>query len=91
MSDKNILNSPIETIGNMKSDISSKYDNHIKEKAIKKVDELLQLHKLKAEDIEPDDYEAMVSDAISEIKKGYVSKAATVGFSLLGLDLLLGW
>ena len=72
------------------SNITNKYDTHIKKKAIKNVDEKLLLHSLKVEDIESDDYETMISDEMCKIKQEYATNAAKVGLSLLGLDLLLG-
>ncbi len=87
MSKDNFIDKTINAV----SSIGDKYDNHIKEKAIKKVDEKLLLHKLKVEDIESDDYEAMISDAIREIKEEYATKTAQVGIGLLGLDILFGW
>ncbi len=87
MSKDNFIDKSIDTING----IGNKYDEHIKEKAIKEVDRTLSLHNLNAEDIEEDDYEAMVSEEISKIKENYSSNIAKVGFSLLGLDLLLGW
>ena len=41
--------------------------------------------------IEEDDYEAMISEEMNKLKEKYSSNIAKVGFSLLGLDLLLGW
>jgi len=72
------------------TDITDKYDTHIKKKAIKNVGEKLLLHSLKVEDIESDDYETMISDEMCKIKQEYAANAAKVGLSLLGLDLLLG-
>ena len=76
---------------NILTDIGDKYDNHLKEKAIKIVDEKLLLNKLKVEDIDEDDYEAMVSDAISQIKENYATKVAQGAMTVLGFDLLFGW
>ena len=75
---------------NIITDLSNKYDKHLRKQAIKKVDEKLLLHNLKIEDISEDDYEAMVSEAIIEIKKEYATNTAKVGLSLLGLDLFFG-
>ena len=90
MKENNLIDKSINTISDISNSISSKYDNHLKEKAIKKVDEKLLLHKLKVEDIEQDDYEAMISDAISEIKKDYATKTAQIALGALGLDILFG-
>ena len=70
------------------SSIGDKYDEHIKNKAIKIVDENIKLHDLTAQDIEEDDYEAMVSEEISKIKENYSSNIAKVALGALGLDLL---
>ncbi len=70
------------------SSIGDKYDDHIKSKAVKNVDENLKLHNLTAQDIEDDDYEAMISDEMSKIKENYSSNVAKVALGALGLDLL---
>ena len=75
---------------NLFTSIGNKYDKHIKKQAIKKVDEKLILHNLKLEDIDEDDYETMVNEAMTEIKKEYATNTAKVGLSLLGIDLLFG-
>ena len=90
MNENNLLDKSLSKISNITENITSKYDNHLKEKAIKKVDEKLLLHKLKVEDIEQDDYVAMISDAISEIKEDYATKTAQIALGALGLDVLFG-
>ena len=90
MKDNNIIDKSIETISDIGDTISSKYNNHIKQKAIKNVDENLKLHDLTAQDIEDDDYEAMISDEMSKIKENYSSNVAKVALGALGLDLLFG-
>ena len=70
--------------------IGDKYDKHIKRKAMKKVDENLKQHNLTADDIEIDDYEAMVNEEMSEIREKYASNTAKVALGALGLDLLFG-
>ncbi|RLA84288.1 MAG: hypothetical protein DRG78_01885 [Epsilonproteobacteria bacterium] len=91
MSKNNFVDKSIETISDIGSGISSKYENHLKEKAIKIVDEKLLLNSLKIEDLEDDDYEAMVSDAISQLKENYATKVAQGTMAVLGFDLLFGW
>jgi len=86
MSNKNIL----DKCKDIPQKISNKYEEHLRKRAIKKVDEKILLHNLKIEDIEIDDYEAMITEAISEIKKEYAFKTTQVALSILGLDLLLG-
>ena len=87
MSKDNFIDKSINAIGS----VGDKYDDHIKQKAIRNVDKTLLLHKLKIEDIDNDDYEAMISDEISKIKVDHSLNLAKVGFSLLGLDMLFGW
>ena len=84
MDKDNFFDKSVNTI----SSIGDKYDDHIKSKAIKNVDENLKLHNLTAEDIEDDDYEAMISDEMSKIKENYSSNIAKVALGALGLDLL---
>ena len=88
MSKDNFLDNTINSISDVGTNISNKYDNHIKQKAIKIVDENISSINLKVEDIESDDYEAMISEAMSEIKKEYSSNVAKVALGALGLDLL---
>ena len=91
MNENNLLDKSLNKLGNITENITSKYDKHLKEKAIKKVDEKLLLHKLKVNDIEQDDYEVMISDAISEIKEDYATKTAQIALGALGLDILFGF
>ena len=84
------LDKSLDYISNFSNRATDKYDNHIKQKAIKEVDNRLKEKNLIVDDINRDDYEAMVSEVITEIKKDYSSSVAKVGFSLLGLDLIFG-
>ncbi len=86
----NFIDKSLDTISELSDSITGKYDEHIKKKALKQVDEMIKSQGLDIEDIEEDDYEAMVSEAMLEIKEEYASNTAKVGFSLLGLDLLFG-
>jgi len=70
--------------------VTDKYDLHIRKRAIEEVAKKLKAANLSPSDIDADDYEAMVSEVITEIKKDYSSSVAKVGFSLLGLDLIFG-
>ena len=90
MNKDNFLDKTINSITDIGDNVLSRYDNHIKEKAIKIVDENITSLNLNVEDIESDDYEAMVSEEVSKIKEQYASNTAKVGLSLLGLDLLFG-
>lgn len=47
------------------------YDEHIREKSMKIVNEKLEQNGLKIEDIDSKDYEAMVSDASKDIQSNY--------------------
>jgi len=86
MDKNNFFNKSLDTI----KGIGDKYDKYIKKKAIKNVDENLMLHNLTADDIESDDYEAMISEEMSKIKVEYSSNVAKVALGALGLDLLFG-
>ena len=86
-----LLDKSLDTIGNITDDINDKYQTHLRKKAIKKVDEKLLLHNIKIEDISSDDYETMISEAISEIKADYATNTAKVALSALGLDMVFGW
>ena len=86
----NVLETTTSTIKSTTSNITDKYDQHVKKRAIKKVSKTLKESNLSVSNIEPDDYEAMVSDAIKDINSNYSKKAAQVGLSLLGLDLIFG-
>lgn len=84
MNKDNFFDKSIDTI----KGIGDKYDEHIKNKAIKIVDENITSNNLEIEDIEQDDYEAMVSEEMTKIKENYSSNAAKVALGALGLDLL---
>lgn len=86
MDKNNFFDKSIDTI----KSIGDKYDDHIKKKAIKNVDKNLMLHDLTVDDIETDDYEAMVSEEMSKIKENYSSNVTKVALGALGLDLLFG-
>lgn len=90
MNPKNILDETISTISNGVEKIGSKYDNHIKEKAIEKVNEKIEEKGLDIETIEADDYEAMVSDLSKDIREDYAKKASQGLLAVIGLDFLLG-
>ena len=87
----NLLDKSLETISNITDGIGDKYQTHLRQKAIKKVDEKLLLHNIKIEDLSSDDYETMISDAISEIKEDYATKTAQVALGALGLNILFGF
>ena len=68
----------------------NKYDNHIKEKAVEEVNKKLDDKNINIEQIEQDDYEAMVSDLSKDIREDYAKKTSQGLLALIGLDMLLG-
>ena len=88
---KKFLSIAINSVNSATKSATDMYDKHIREKSMKVVDEKLELNGLKIEDIDSNDYEAMVvSDASKDIQSNYNKKIAQVGLSALGLDLLFG-
>ncbi len=87
---KNFLTNAIDSLSSTTKNITSLYDNHIREKAIEVIGEKLHSFGKKVEDIDATDYEAMVSDASKDIQSDYNKKLAQAGLTVLGLDLLLG-
>lgn len=86
----NLLENTTSTIKSTATTLTDKYNLHVRKKALKQVSDRLKEKNLSPSDIEPDDYEAMVSDAIKDINANYSKKTAQVGLSLLGLDLIFG-
>jgi len=86
----NFIDKSLNTLSDLSNSITGKYDKHIKKKAIEQVDENIIKIGLKIDDIDSDDYEAMISEEMIKIKEEYSSNTAKVGLSLLGLDLLFG-
>ena len=87
---ENILEKTTTIAKSASNKVSSKYTLHVRKKAIKQVSKTLKESNLSVSDIEPKDYEAMVSDAIKDINSNYSKKTAQVGLSLFGLDLIFG-
>ena len=87
---KNFLSNAMNSVTSATKSATDVYDKHIREKAMKVVNEKLQQASLNFEDIDSKDYEAMVSDASKDIQSNYNKKIAQVGLSALGLDLLFG-
>lgn len=87
---KNFLSNAMDSVNSATKSATDVYDNHIREKAMKVVNEKLEQTGLNFEDIDSKDYEAMVSDASKDIQSNYNKKIAQVGLSALGLDLLFG-
>ena len=91
MSPENILDDAIKSIKGGVETVSSKYDEHIREKAIEKVNEKIKEKGLEVNQIEDDDYEAMISDLSKDIKEDYAKKSTQGLLAFIGLDLLLGF
>jgi len=87
---KKFLSNAISSVNSAAQSATNMYDEHIREKSMKIVNEKLEQNGLKIEDIDSKDYEAMVSDASKDIQSNYNKKLAQVGLSALGLDLLFG-
>lgn len=87
---ENFLDKTTTNVKATSKNISDKYEIHVRKKAIKEVSKKLKTLNLSPKDIEADDYETMICDATKDIKSNYSKKAAQVGLSLLGLDLLFG-
>ena len=91
MDPKNKLDMAIESIKNGIDTVGDKYDSHIREKAVDEVNKKIEEKGLKIEQIENDDYEAMISDLSKDIKEDYAKKVSGGLLAFIGLDMLLGW
>lgn len=91
MDTKNKLDQAIDSIKNGVDSVGDKYDLHIREKAVERVNEKIEEKGLKLDQIEQDDYEAMVNDLSKDIKEDYAKKAGGGLLAFIGLDLLFGW
>lgn len=87
---KEFLSSTIESITDAAKSVTNAYDAHIKEKAIREVNEKINAKGLQRDAIEQADYEAMVSDLSKDIREDYAKKAAQGLLAFIGLDLLFG-
>ena len=90
MRPEDILNNAIESIKNGIDKVDNTYESHIREKAIKEVNKKIEEKGLNIEQIQNDDYEAMISDLSKDIKADYAKKTAQGLFAFIGLDMLLG-
>ncbi len=90
MRPEDILNNAIESIKSGIDKVDNSYESHIREKAIKEVNEKIEEKGLNVEQILNDDYEAMISDLSKDIKADYAKKTAQSLFAFIGLDMLLG-
>jgi hypothetical protein len=86
-----MIDTTIKIIKDVPSDISDKYESHIREKAIEDVNKKIEEKGLKVEQIENDDYEAMISDLSKDIRADYAKKAAQGLLAFVGLDMIMGW
>lgn len=87
---EDILNNAIESIKSGIEKVDDTYESHIREKAIKEVNKKIEEKGLNIEQIQNDDYEAMISDLSKDIKADYAKKTAQGLFAFIGLDMLLG-
>jgi len=87
---KNILKKTTTAVKSTSKNITDRYNQHVRKKAIKEVAKKLKTANLSPSDIDKDDYEMMLCDAQKDIRLDYSKKTAQVGLSLLGLDLLSG-
>ena len=90
MRPEDILNNTIESIKSGIDKVDNTYESHIREKAIKEVNKKIEEKGLNVEQIQNDDYEAMISDLSKDIKADYAKKAAQGLFAFIGLDMILG-
>lgn len=90
MRPEDILNNAIESIKSGIDKVDDTYESHIREKAIKEVNKKIEEKGLNIEQIQNDDYEAMISDLSKDIKADYAKKAAQGLLAFVGLDMLLG-
>ena len=90
MRPEDILNNAIESIKSGIDKVDDTYESHIREKAIKEVNKKIEEKGLDIEQIQNDDYEAMISDLSKDIKADYAKKTAQSLFAFIGLDMLLG-
>ena len=90
MRPEDILNNAIESIKSGIDTVENNYELHIREKAIKEVNKKIEEKGLNIEQIQNDDYEAMISDLSKDIRADYTKKAAQGLFAFIGLDMILG-
>ena len=90
MRPEDILNNAIESIKSGIDKVDNTYESHIREKAIKEVNKKIEEKGLSVEQIQNDDYEAMISDLSKDIKADYAKKTAQGLFAFIGIDMLLG-
>ena len=74
MNPKKMLDDAIESIKNGIDTVGDKYDCHVREKAVEEVNKKIEEKGLSIDQIEEDDYEAMISDLSKDIKEDYAKK-----------------
>ena len=85
------LQSAMNALIDGKDKVFDMYDGHVREKAVNEVNERIIAKGLDINQIETDDYEAMISDLSKDIKEEYAKKTAQGLFAFIGLDFLLGF
>ena len=90
MRPEDILNNAIESIKSGIDKVDNTYELHIIEKAITEVNKKIEEKGLNIEQIQDDDYEAMISDLSKDIKANYAKKAALGLLSFIGFNFILG-
>jgi len=88
---QNKLDEAIKSIKKGLDTVEDKYDSHIREKAIEEVNKKIEEKGLNIEQIENDDYEAMISDLSKDIKENYAKKASGGLLAFIGFDFIFGW
>lgn len=88
---QNKLDEAIKSIKKGLDTVEDKYDSHIREKAIEEVNKKIEEKGLNIEQIENDDYEAMISDLAKDIKENYAKKASGGLLAFIGFDFIFGW
>lgn len=91
MSSEKLLDDAINSLKDGVNTVSNKYEEHIRENAIEKVNSKITEKGLKVEEIEDDDYELMISDLSKDIKEDYVKKVSQALLAFIGLDMLFGF
>jgi TRAP-type C4-dicarboxylate transport system substrate-binding protein len=85
-----LIDNAIESLQDGVDTISDKYNAHVREQAIEKVNEKIAENGIEIEQIKDEDYEAMVSDLSKDIKEDYAKKASQGLLMILGIDFLIG-
>ena len=90
MRPEDILNNAIESIKSGIDKVDNTYESHVREKAIKEVNKKIEEKGLNVEQIQNDDYEAMISDLSKDIKGNYSKKATQSLLAFICIDMFLG-